>query len=200
MIKLLIATKNQGKLEEIKTLFRDSRAHVNLYFLPDFGIAADCAETGKTFAENATIKSLFYGEFVRGRGIYVVGDDSGLTVDALGGAPGIYSSRYSGPGATDETNIVKLLNELHREGNRDAKFITTASLSLEGTLLKTFTGEVEGTIIDEGRGDGGFGYDPVFYYPPLNKTFAQLTREEKNLVSHRARAFQKLKDYIAGHR
>lgn len=195
-MELLIATKNQGKLEEIKKLFYQSAVPVTLYFLPDFGITADCDETGKTFTGNATIKSLFYGEFVKGRGIYVVGDDSGLAVDALDGAPGIYSSRYSGPGATDETNMAKLLQGLQNEKNRSAKFITAASLSLEGNVIRTFTGEVEGVIIDDRRGDGGFGYDPIFFYPPYEKTFAQLSTEEKNRISHRARAFQKIKNYL----
>jgi XTP/dITP diphosphohydrolase len=194
MIELLAATKNRGKLREIKKLFIGGSIRVKLYFLPDFNITVDCLETGKTFIENAVQKSLFYGKLVHD--MYTVGDDSGLVVEALNGGPGIYSSRYSGPGATDEKNIVKLLEQLQGIENRKAKFVTAVCLSKNGQVIQTFTGEVEGIIIDERRGSGGFGYDPVFYYPPLKKTFAQLNTEEKNQISHRARAFQKLKEFL----
>jgi XTP/dITP diphosphohydrolase len=194
MIEILAATTNRGKVREIEALFVHSALQVKLYFLPDFNIAADCPETGRTFLENAIAKSLFYSKFVPG--IYTIADDSGLAVEALAGAPGIYSSRYSGPGATDEKNIAKLLEQLKDIKNRKARFVTTVCLSKNGQIIKTFTGEVEGIIIDEKRGSGGFGYDPVFYYPPLKKTFAQLSTEEKNRISHRARAFQKLKEFL----
>lgn len=194
MIELLVATKNRGKLKEIEKLFSSSSIRVKLYFLPDFNITVDCPETGETFIENATQKSLFYGKLVPD--IYTVGDDSGLAVEALNGEPGIYSSRYSGPGATDEKNIVKLLEQLKNINNRKAKFVTAVCLSKNGQVIQTFTGEVEGIIIDEKRGSGGFGYDPVFYYPPLRKTFAELTTGEKNRISHRASAFQKLKEFL----
>jgi XTP/dITP diphosphohydrolase len=194
MFDLLAATRNRGKLKEIKKLFRGGSIRVKLYFLPDFNISVDCLETGETFIENAIQKSLFYGKLVTD--IYTVGDDSGLAVDALNGGPGIYSSRYSGPGATDEKNMVKLLEQLQGIENRKAKFVTAVCLSKNGQVIRTFTGEVEGIIIHEKRGSGGFGYDPVFYYPSLGKTFAELTTEEKNRISHRARAFQKLKEFL----
>lgn len=194
MLDLLAATNNRGKLKEIEKLFAGGSIKVKLYFLPDFHITADCLETGKTFIETATQKSLFYGKLVPD--IYTVGDDSGLVVEALYGGPGIYSSRYSGPGATDEKNIVKLMGQLQGIENRKAKFVTAVCLSKNGQVIQTFTGEVEGIIIDEKRGNGGFGYDPVFYYPPLKKTFAELTTEEKNQISHRAQAFQKLKAFL----
>ena len=178
MFDLMAATRNRGKLREIEKLFIGGSIRVKLYFLPDFNITVDCLETGKTFIENATQKSLFYGKLVPD--IYTVGDDSGLVVEALNGGPGIYSSRYSGPGATDEKNIVKLLEQLQGIENRKAKFVTAVCLSKNGQVIQTFTGEVEGIIIDEKRGNGGFGYDPVFYYPPLRKTFAELTMEEKS--------------------
>jgi XTP/dITP diphosphohydrolase len=193
-MELLAATTNRGKLREIEKLFSQGAAVTKLYFLPDFGITADCPETGRTFLENASVKSLFYGKYVPD--LYTVGDDSGLSVEALGGAPGIYSARYSDPGATDQRNIEKLLAELKGIGNRRAKFVTAVCLSRGGKIIAEFTGEVEGIIIDEKRGGGGFGYDPVFYHPPSGKTFAQLTLEEKNKISHRARAFQQLKDFI----
>ncbi len=194
MIEILAATTNRGKVREIEKLFTPSLIQVKLYFLPDFNIMVDCPEAGETFLENAVAKSLFYGKFVPH--LYTVGDDSGLVVEALDGGPGIYSSRYSGPDATDEKNIVKLLEQLKGIENRKAKFVTAVCLSRNGQIIKTFTGEVEGIIIDEKRGSGGFGYDPVFFYPPLKKTFAQLSTEEKNRISHRARAFQKLKDFL----
>ena len=194
MIELLAATKNKGKLREIEKLFTGGSIRVKLYFLPDFNITVDCRETGETFIENASIKSLFYGKFVPD--IYTVGDDSGLAVESLNGAPGIYSARYSGPGATDEKNIIKLLEQLKGIQNRKAKFVTAVCLSKNGQVIQTFTGEVEGIIIDEKRGTGGFGYDPVFYYPPLKKTFAELSTDEKNQISHRARAFRKLRAFL----
>jgi XTP/dITP diphosphohydrolase len=194
MVEILAATTNRGKVQEIEKLFTSCLIRVRLYFLPDFNIAVDCPEAGETFFENAAAKSLFYGKFVPD--IFAVGDDSGLEVEALNGAPGIFSSRYSGPDATDEKNIIKLLKQLKGIENRKAKFITAVCLSINGQIIKTFSGEVEGIIIDEKRGSGGFGYDPVFFYPPLKKTFAQLSPEEKNRISHRARAFQKLKAFL----
>jgi len=194
MINLLIATRNNGKLGEIEKIFKGNKSPVKLFFLLDFQITEDCPERGKSFIENATQKSLFYGGYVPD--IYTVGDDSGLVVDALNGAPGIYSSRFSGTDANDEKNIAKLLSQLEGIENRKAKFITAVCLSLKGQVISTFSGEVEGVIIDNKHGKGGFGYDPVFYYPPLKKTFAQLTTEEKNRISHRARAFQKLKRFL----
>ena len=194
MIELLAATKNKGKLREIDTLFTHRPNRVKLYFLPDFNITADCPETGKTFIENATIKSLFYGKMVPE--VYTVGDDSGLMVEALGGEPGVYSARYSGAGATDDRNTARLLAELRNISNREAKFVTAVCLSKNGNVIETFTGEVKGVIIDEKRGTNGFGYDPVFYYPPLKKTFAQLSTGEKNRISHRAQAFGKLKAFL----
>jgi XTP/dITP diphosphohydrolase len=194
MFDLLAATRNEGKHKEIEKLFTGGSIRVKLYFLPDFNITVDCLETGETFIENAVQKSLFYGKLVPD--MYTVGDDSGLVVEALNGRPGIYSSRYSGPGATDERNIVKLLEQLQGIENRKAKFVTAVCLSKNGQVIQTFSGEVEGIIIDEKRGSGGFGYDPVFYYPLLRRTFAELTTEEKNQISHRARAFQKLKEFL----
>jgi XTP/dITP diphosphohydrolase len=194
MIELLAATTNRGKLEEIKILFVRSHVDVTLYCLADFNITAQCPEDGQTFAENAAAKAIFYSLMVPG--MFTVGDDSGLAVDILKGAPGVYSSRYSGAEATDDKNTSKLLQQLKDIPNRNAKFVTVVCLAKDGNVIASFSGEVVGEIIDERRGDFGFGYDPVFYYPPLKKTFAQLTTVEKNHISHRARAFAQLKDYL----
>jgi XTP/dITP diphosphohydrolase len=194
MFELLVATKNRGKLEEIKKIFENSSLDIKLQFLPDFGITADCPENGLTFFENATAKSLFYGSYVPE--LYTVGDDSGLSVDALNGAPGVFSSRFAGEDATDDRNTEKLLTKLQGKKNRKAKFVTALTLTRDGQIIAIFNGEVEGEIIDERRGSHGFGYDPVFYYPPLEKTFAELNTEEKNKISHRARAFKQLKEYL----
>ncbi|MGE5343523.1 MAG: RdgB/HAM1 family non-canonical purine NTP pyrophosphatase [Candidatus Omnitrophota bacterium] len=194
MIELLIATKNHGKLIEIERVFADSPIPIKLYYLSDFGISSDCPENGQTFEENATIKSLFYGAFQPN--IYTVGDDSGLSVDVLNGAPGVYSARYAGTPSSDERNTAKLLDELTHISNRKAKFVTTVCLSKNNRVIRCFTGEAEGIIIDEKRGTNGFGYDPVFLYPPRHKTFAELTTEEKNQVSHRAKAFHQLKVFM----
>jgi len=194
MIELLIATQNQGKRKELQNLFSQSRIDIKVYCLSDFGIDGDCPEDGQTFMENAIFKSLYYGKYRPG--FYIIGDDSGLVVDVLGGEPGVYSARYAGVGAGDQKNTEKLLDALKEKENRRARFVTAICLSKGGQVIETFSGEAEGVIIDEKRGTNGFGYDPVFYYPPLQKTFAQLTTEEKNSVSHRARAFRKLEAYL----
>lgn len=194
MIELLVATKNNGKLKEIEKLFQDFPFPIKMYCLTDLGIDADCPETGRTFHENAKAKALFYGtNFPH---MYTVGDDSGLSVEALDGAPGVYSARFSGPDSTDERNIAKLLHELKDISNPKAKFVTVLCLCKDNTVIEYFQGEVEGVIITEKRGSNGFGYDPVFYYPPLQKTFAELSTQEKNRISHRSRAFQQLKEFI----
>lgn len=197
MIKILAATRNIGKLNEIKRLFDHNSIQIKLYFLPDFNITDECPEDGSTFIENATIKSLFYGKFVPD--LYSLGEDSGLSVDVLKGAPGIFSSRFSGPNATDEENITKLLNQLNHSKNRDAKFITAICLSKNQKVITTCIGEAKGLITSEKLGVHGFGYDPVFYYPQLKKTFAQLSPEEKNKISHRAEAFKSLIDFLKTH-
>ncbi len=199
---LLVATTNKGKIEEIEALFRDSGLDLKLYSLADLNIDKDCPETGATFLANATEKALYYsgladkiedGEY---RDMYVVADDSGLTVEALAGQPGVHSARFAGLPCNDDNNTAKLLGLLENETNRTAAFVTVAALAKNGTVIHACRGRAEGTILTEKRGDLGFGYDPVFFYPPLQKTFAQLTTEEKNEISHRARAFKKLKAFL----
>ena len=194
MMDLLAATKNKGKIKEIDRLIKESPLDVNVYSLDDFNIFADCPETGDTFLDNSIEKSLFYSRLAAD--IYTAADDSGLAVDALGGKPGVHSARYAGEPKDDEKNIQKLLKELSGVENRKARFVTVVTLSRNGRVIESFTGEVEGILLREKKGTGGFGYDPIFYYPPFQKTFAELTTEEKNRISHRANAFKKLISYL----
>lgn len=174
---------------------------LKLYSLDDLDINTDCPEDGVTFIENAAAKSLFYSKLAGD--MATMADDSGLVVEALNGEPGVHSARYASEGKNkdsrriiDQRNIEKLLRKLSSEENRAAKFVCEIVLSKNGKIIESFHGEVEGVILRQKRGSGGFGYDPVFYYPSLEKTFAQLTTEEKNKISHRADALQKLKDYL----
>ncbi len=195
-LTLLIATFNQGKIREIQRILAHTgdRLRVTLLSLADLNIAAEASETGNSFLENAAEKSVYYSKFAPNT--YTIAEDSGLSVTALNGEPGIYSARYSDPGATDDKNIEKLLHKLENQADRRATFVTAVSLSLDGRLIKSFIGEVEGEIIDQRRGESGFGYDPIFYYPPLQKTFAQLTTDQKNAISHRYRALEKLRQFL----
>jgi len=195
-LTLLIATFNQGKIREIHRILTQSDNHLQLTLLSlaDMKITVESPENGRSFLENAAEKSVFYSKLAPN--LYTMAEDSGLSVTALNGEPGIYSARYAGPGATDDNNIDKLLHNLENHSDRRARFVTAISLSLDGRLLKSFIGEVEGEIIDHRIGNSGFGYDPIFYYPPLQKTFAQLTTDQKNTVSHRSKALEKLRLYL----
>ena len=193
-MELLAATQNKGKAREIEKILTEGSLEIKVYSLSDFNITADCPETGDTFLANSIEKSLFYGRMAGE--IYTAADDSGLMVEALGGRPGVHSARYSGEPKDDERNIQKLLKELEGVENRKAKFVTVVTLSKSGTVIGSFTGEVEGVLLTEKRGTGGFGYDPIFYYPPFQKTFAELSTEEKNRISHRSAAFKKLKSFL----
>lgn len=201
-LKLLAATKNKGKAKEIERLFAGSSLPIKVYSLADFNIDGDAPETGETFLENSIEKSFFYSRMVKD--VYTAADDSGLAVEALEGRPGVHSARYAsgtdpGQPKNDEKNIEKLLLELKDVAmeNRVAKFVTVITLSRNGNVIESFFGEVKGIILKEKRGTGGFGYDPVFFYPPLQKTFGELSTEEKNKISHRAQAFQKLKEFLS---
>jgi len=194
MIDLLIATGNKGKIREIRSVLSASVQNLTLFTPEDFGISTSPDETGETFLDNSIEKSLFYSNLRNG--VLTIADDSGLMVNSLDGAPGIRSARYSGDNPDDRKNILKLLGELKNEQNRDAGFISVITLSKDGKVIRSFIGEVRGKIIDEQRGNKGFGYDPVFYYEPLGKTFAELSENEKNSISHRSIALNKLKDYL----
>jgi XTP/dITP diphosphohydrolase len=191
---LVLATTNSGKAGEIKSAFAGLRLKV--ITKADLGIRASFPEKGTSFKENAAGKSLFTG---LQSDYLTLAEDSGLEVKALGGAPGVYSARYSGRSATDEKNTAKVLRLMARvpADKRQARFVCWMVLSRKGRILKTAHGAVRGAIARERRGMGGFGYDPIFYYRPLKKTFGQLSLAEKNAVSHRGRALNKMKSFLA---
>ena len=187
-IPLVIATKNRGKITEIRDLL--TRFAVKLKSLDDFGPIPEVVEDGETFDENAYKKSSFTAKIL---GIPALADDSGLMVDALDGAPGVLSARYAGEKATDEQRIVKLLNALKGKANRKAAFECVLSIAVPSGPALTYEARCEGLIAEQPAGENGFGYDPIFIYPPLNKTFAQMTLKEKSQVSHRGKALNELK-------
>lgn len=187
MNKILIATKSKGKLNDIKEIFKNLDIEI-LSFL-DFEDSPDVEENGKTFEENAQLKSKACFEKY---GIPSIGDDSGLVVEQLNGEPGVYSARYAGENATDEMNNEKLIKAIQRfpEPHR-AKFVCVASY-YDGEKFVNAYGDVQGRIITEPRGKNGFGYDPLFIPNGYDKTFGEFTLEEKNKISHRSVAFKKL--------
>lgn len=197
MRKLILATNNKNKVNEIKKILKNF--NLEILTLKDLSIDIDVEENGTSFAENALIKAkaiaqillkMNYGKFL------VMADDSGLEVDYLNGAPGIYSARYSGIHGDDKSNNEKLLKEL--EGvpfeKRSARFKCSIAIISESGENKVVSGAAEGFILDKPAGKSGFGYDPLFYYPEFKKTFAELTSEEKNEISHRAKALINLKN------
>ena len=189
MIILVIATRNKGKTKEISSLLENFP--VAIKNLDDFGPIPDVVEDGLTFEENAYKKASFTARIL---GYPALADDSGLCVDALGGAPGVLSARYGGPGLSDREKAERLLMEMEGKIDRAARFECAISISMpEGNAL-TYEASCKGEITTELIGDNGFGYDPVFYYPPFEKTFAQLTMEEKNKVSHRGKALSEVRD------
>jgi len=201
MPKLLVASSNPGKLSEYRAL--NSAAplglRVSLELLPRFSELPPFPETAPTFAENAAGKALHYSRYA---GLPVLAEDSGLAVAALDGRPGVHSARYAGPGASDAQRVSKLLAELDELGDRgaadrSARFICVIALAIGGRMLSVISDAVAGEILRAPRGAGGFGYDPVFLFPPLGKTFAEMPPEQKNLYSHRGGAFRKLLDFCA---
>jgi XTP/dITP diphosphohydrolase len=183
------ATSNPGKLREFQLAAPD----FELRQLPRPVPPPD--ETGATFEENAIGKAEYYGGFTEG---YLFADDSGLEVDALGGAPGVHSARYAGPDATDAANNALLLDRIRSYANRTARFVCVIALVKIGTLVRTFRGSVEGRILDAPRGTGGFGYDPLFYYEPFGCTFGEAPIADKMLVSHRAQALEAMFTFLRG--
>ena len=188
-ILLVIATRNKGKTKEIKDLFKDFP--VDIKDLDDFGPIPHLEEDGDTFDENAYKKASFAARIL---GMPALADDSGLMVEALNGAPGVHSARYAGENATDEQRYLKLLSEMEGRANRKAAFECVISIAVPTGPALTYEARCEGLIAEVPAGSNGFGYDPVFYYPPYKKTFAELTRQEKNRVSHRGKALAELKD------
>ena len=194
MIELLFATRNAHKAAEIRTILG---AQFEVKDLAEHHETPHIVETGRTFEDNAILKAVTVSEHIPG---FVVADDSGLEVDALGGAPGIYSARYAGPTASDKEKIEKLLEELGRVGApkeaRRARFRCVLALARKGEVLGMFEGVVEGQIADRPRGSHGFGYDPIFVPNGFQRTFGELESAEKNQLSHRARALEKLRVFL----
>ena len=191
MQKLLVATGNSHKTDEIRAILgagyivSDLKAHPEL---------PEVEETGTTFLENATLKAVEISKQVEG---LILSDDSGLEVDALGGEPGVYSSRYAGEAGNDAANNKKLLHELQGEDSRTARFRCVMVLAQDGEVLASFDGAVEGRMLSELHGEGGFGYDPLFVPDGYEQTFSQLSEEIKNQLSHRAVAMQKVVAWLA---
>jgi XTP/dITP diphosphohydrolase len=192
-VRIFLASSNPGKLAEYRALAQTAAPSslVDVELIPGFDSLPSFEENASTFAENAVGKALHYSRLSEGM---VFADDSGLVVPALGGRPGVHSARYAGPKATSAERIEKLLGELRGKmgSQRAAHFVCAIALAKQGHTIAVVTDHVEGEILNSPSGSGGFGYDPVFYYPPLKKTFAELTEEEKNLHSHRGKAFRKL--------
>lgn len=193
-MKIILATKNKGKVADFEKLTENMNIEV-ISFLDEEINFPDVVEDGETFEENSMKKAL---EIAKYTGMITVSDDSGLCVEALAGAPGIYSARYSGENATDSKNIDKLLEEMKNipQGERQAKFVSVVSIAKPDGTVQSFRGEVEGEIIFERKGTNGFGYNPVFFSYELQKTFGEATMEERVTVSHRARAFRELKEKV----
>lgn len=186
---LVFATNNQHKLQEVKAIIGDN---FKILSLNDIGCHDDIAETADTFEGNALIKAKYiYNKY----GINCFADDSGLEVEALNGAPGVRSARYATDGHDHEANINKLLKELSGKENRKARFRTVIALILNGKEF-IFEGSIEGEITENRQGNNGFGYDPVFRPNGFEKTFAQMNEEEKNAISHRAVAVNKLNEFL----
>ena len=190
-MKLLVATTNAGKIREIAGILE--RLPVQLVSLADFPDIREPEETGTTFAENARLKAMYYHRATK---LPSVADDSGIEIDALGGAPGIHSARWEGTDyAVKFRRIYELLDARNARGST-ARFVCRLALADEGRIVFESEGIIEGRIADAPRGDQGFGYDPIFFYPPLGRTTAELERDLKATVSHRGKAFSQLKEYL----
>jgi len=188
-ITIVIATRNKGKKSEISDLLKGFP--IDIKGLDDFGPIPHIEEDGDTFDENAYKKASFTARML---GFPALADDSGLLAEALEGAPGVLSARYAGENATDEQRYQKLLQEMEGKTNRKAAFECVISIAVPTGPALTYEARCEGLIAEQPSGSNGFGYDPVFYYPPLNKTFGELTIEEKSHVSHRGKALRELRD------
>lgn len=189
MVNLIVlATTNKNKIKEFQEMVKD--LPVEIKSVGDFGPIPECIEDGATFDDNAYKKALHTAKIL---GLPAIADDSGLEVEALDGAPGVYSARYAGESATDADNCEKLLKEMKGKDNRKAAFKCVLSIAVPSGPALTYEGSCEGTILEEKQGDSGFGYDPLFFYEPLQKSFAECGMEEKNKVSHRGKALAELK-------
>lgn len=190
MIEVVLASRNKKKISELQTLLSSvSNLNVKVLSLDDIGFFGEIEETGTTFEENSVLKASVPVAY----GYIGIADDSGLMVDALGGEPGVYSARYSGEGATDAQNNEKLIDRLRdvSEEKRTARFVSVVSCVCPDGRKLSVRGECEGAILHKGRGNGGFGYDPLFFHEGIGKTFAEMNSEEKNSISHRGKAMEK---------
>ncbi|MDL5142390.1 XTP/dITP diphosphatase [Bacillus atrophaeus] len=195
MKEAIIATHNPGKVKEFKDILAPKGYDVKS--LADIGFLEEIEETGHTFEENAVLKAEAVAKAVNKM---VIADDSGLSVDNLGGSPGVYSARYAGEQKDDTENINKVLKELKgiEKEQRTARFRCALAVSIPGEETKTVEGHVEGYIAEEPKGENGFGYDPIFIVKDKDKTMAELTSDEKNKISHRANALKKLSQLLEG--
>ncbi len=195
MRKILIATHNAGKLREFSSMF--ARTPYELVSLSDVGIDVDVDETGSTYSENATLKAVAYAKL---SGLPTLADDSGLEVDGLDGEPGVRSARYAGHDATDDVRIAFLLQKLNNilRDRWTARFRCIIALTRPDRPVELYEGRCEGVITDRPRGASGFGYDPLFYIPEMNRTMAELSFDEKNRVSHRGRASESVIEALRG--
>ena len=193
-MKIVLASRNKKKIGELQTLLAKYLSEVEVLSLDDIGFEGDIVEDGETFEDNAYIKASTVAKL----GYIGVGDDSGLCVDALDGAPGVYSARYAGEHGDDAANNALLLENLADKEDRSAQFVCAIACVFPEDVSRAhiFRGTVEGKIIDEYRGEGGFGYDPLFYYEPFGKTLAEMSAEEKNSISHRGKAIELFAEFM----
>jgi XTP/dITP diphosphohydrolase len=191
--RLLVASNNTHKLTEFARIL--GPLGIETVSPADLGIRLEVDETGTSFAENAALKAEAFARTAR---MPAAADDSGIVVDALGGEPGVYSARFGGPGLSDRDRTALLLERMRGvpDGERTGRFVSAIALAVPGEETRLFHGEVEGTIAHTARGENGFGYDPVFYYAPFGATFGEVGPEQKDSVSHRARALQALAAFL----
>lgn len=193
-MRIFVATSNTGKLREFQQAAAQlGYGEVEIASLPLPAGEPTPEETGNTFEANAAVKARAYSRFVED---LVFADDSGLEVDALGGEPGVYSARYAGEGAGDAANNALLLMRMHGVENRTARFVCAIAVAHNGNVLAVFRGTMEGALLHNPRGEGGFGYDPLFLYPPLGRSTAELSPAEKIQVSHRGKALRLMLQWL----
>lgn len=190
-MKLLLATTNTGKLREIDAILQGS--DVELVTLRDVPAIDEPEETGETFAANARLKALYYAQAT---GLAAVADDSGLEIAALDNAPGVHSARWHGTDYPFKFRKIREQLEARGVAGSDARFVCHIALARDGHILYEAEGVVNGTVAEEPRGDNGFGYDPIFFYPPLNRTLAEIDQTQKSAVSHRGQAFNRLRRFL----
>jgi XTP/dITP diphosphohydrolase len=190
--KILLASSNRGKLAEFQALASAATGAIPaMELFPEFASLSEFEESAPTFAENAAGKAAHYSRFTD---LAVLADDSGLEVTALGGAPGVHSARYAGPGASDAEKIQKLIGEMRGKSGdeRAARFVCVLAVARSGRVFAVTSDFASGVLLDAPRGTDGFGYDPIFYVNEVEKTFAELARDEKNRLSHRGKAFRRM--------